>query len=101
MSGGLFMTTSTAGTKPGTPAPRAPARPNTVYVGQTFRTLHLAGGPRPFAVVCVDPDADRASGWLMVNPEQDGEDPYLRELGIQAADRRKPCYITVPTDRLK
>lgn len=93
------MTTSTAGTR-GKPVPR-PARPADVYVGQTLRTLQLTGGPRPFAVVVVHTDIDRASGWLFPDPGVDGADPYLKELGIQAADRLKPCYITVPTSRLK
>jgi hypothetical protein len=92
------MTTSTAGTKArGTP--RAPA--NTVYPGQTFRRLQLTAGMRPFAVVAVDTATDRASGWVMVDPHQDGEDPLLKAQGIQAADRKRPCYITVPTDWLK
>lgn len=92
------MTTSTRGTKP---ALRPRAADSQVYVGQTFRRLQLAAGVRPFAVVSVDTDADRASGWLMVDPDADGSDPLLKELGVQAQDRRKPCYITVPTDWLK
>lgn len=94
------MTTSTAaGRKAAPAAPRA--KPAEVYVGQTFRRLQLQAGLRPFAVVSVDTDADRASGWLMVDPRADAEDPLLKEAGIQAADRQKPCYITVPTDWLK
>jgi hypothetical protein len=72
-----------------------------VYVGQTLRKIRLAAGERPFAVVCVDLTADRASGWLFVDPVADENDPLLRELGVQAADRRKPCYITVPTDMIR
>lgn len=108
------MTTSTAGGKkssgtgntakpasrPSTAPSRAAARED-VYVGQTFRMLRLTAGVRPFAVVVVHTDAGRASGWLMVDPQADAEDPLLKELGVQAADRKKPCYITVPTDWLK
>lgn len=90
------MTTSTAGTK----RPK-PGTPNNIYVGQTFRTLQLKAGPRPFAVVVVDVENDRASGWLMLDPQADRDDPLLKEAGIQAADRQKPCYITVRTDQLK
>jgi len=72
-----------------------------VFVGQTFRKFRLLAGDRPFAVVSVDVAADQASGWLMVDPTQDAEDPFLKQVGIQAADRKRPCYITVPTDRLK
>lgn len=92
------MTTSTAGTKK---PQRARPTPGTVLVGQTFRKLKLTAGWRPFAVVAVDTDNDRASGWVMVDPSQDAEDPLLKTQGIQAADRKRPCYITVPTDWLK
>lgn len=95
------MMTNTQPTK-GTPRPR-PSRPGSgVLVGErTFRQLKLSAGLRPFAVVTVDTDKDRASGWLMPDPTVDGEDPLLKELGVQAQDRRKPCYITVPTDWLR
>lgn len=102
------MTMSSAGTnaekRTAQRPPRAPSKAASsaqVYVGQTFRKLRLAAGERPFAVVAVDPERDTASGWLMVDPQQDAEDPLLKELGVQAADRKKPCYITVPTDRVK
>lgn len=91
--------TSTRGTSAAR-AGREP-RPADVYVGQTFRTLQLQAGPRPFAVVVVHTDVDRVSGWLMPDPRTDGADPLLKELGIQAADRLRPCYITVPVDLLK
>lgn len=94
------MTTSTAGTKgKARPAPRA--RVGEVYVGQTFRKLRLAAGERPFAVVTVDTEKDTASGWLLVDPLADAEDPLLKQLGIQSADRRKPCYITVSTNLVR
>lgn len=95
------MTTST---QPGRTAARPrPSRPGSgVLVGErTFRQLKLQAGLRPFAVVAVDPERDRASGWLMPDPAADAEDPLLKELGVQAQDRRKPCYITVPTDWLR
>lgn len=98
MSAASSTTTNTAGTK--RPAPRTP-KPSQVYTGQTFRKLRLIAGERPFAVVSVDTDADTASGWVFPDPRLDAEDPLLREAGVQAADRRKPCYITVPTDWLK
>jgi hypothetical protein len=72
-----------------------------VYVGQTFRKLRLSAGERPFAVVFVDVSLDRASGWLFPDPAVDGDDTLLKELGVQAPDRRKPCYITVPTNWLR
>jgi hypothetical protein len=72
-----------------------------VYVGQTFRTIRLDAGVRPFVVVCVDTITDRASGWLFIDPQADANDPLLREQGIQAAARRQPCYITVATDQVK
>lgn len=90
------MTTSTAGTK------ARPSKPGSgVFVGQTFRKLRLAGGERPFAVVVVYPETDKAAGWLFPDPAVDGNDPFLKECGIQAADRLKPCYITVPTDLVR
>jgi len=89
------MTTSTAGTRQKTRAGSG------VLVGQTFRQLRLEAGLRPFAVVVVDTDKDLASGWLFPDPWQDGNDPILRDLGVQAADRRRPCYITVPTDLVR
>lgn len=93
------MTTNIAGTK-GKPAPRV--RPATeILVGQTFRKLRLSAGWRPFAVVSVDTSSDRASGWLFLDPERDAHDEFLRQQGIQAAARRQPCYITVPTDLIK
>jgi hypothetical protein len=98
------MTTSTAGTKAQPvrkPVQRTPPSPGTVFVGQTLRKIRLAAGERPFAVVSVDTEADRASGWLFVHPDQDADDPLLKELGVQAADRRKPCYITVSTNLVK
>ena len=89
---------STAGTKgKATKAPRG----TEVLVGQTFRKLKLEAGWRPFAVVRVDVERDRASGWLFVDPDLDANDLLLREQGIQAAARRQPCYITVPTDLVK
>lgn len=91
------MTTSTAGTK--TPPKARPGAQ--VYVGQTLRKIRLTAGERPFAVVSVDPEADTASGWLMVDPVADAEDGLLKALGVQAADRRRPCYITVRTDLVK
>ena len=95
------MTMSTATTKtPAKAVPKARAN-NQVYVGQTLRKIRLTAGERPFAVVSVDPDADTASGWLMVDPQADAEDGLLKSLGIQAADRRRPCYITVGTDLVK
>ena len=94
------MTMSTAGTKAGRPVPRAPAT-NQVFVGQTLRKVRLVAGERPFAVVSVDTEADRASGWLFIDPVADANDPLLRELGVQAQDRRHPCYITVSTNLVK
>jgi len=72
-----------------------------VLVGQTFRKILLQAGWRPFAVVSVDTDRDLASGWLFPDPDADMADPLLKQLGIQAADRRRACYITVRTDLLK
>ena len=95
-SGASSTTTNTAGTKG-----KSPNRPGGVLIGQTFRMLRLEAGLRPFAVVSVDTDNDRASGWVFPDPWQDGNDPILRDLGVQAADRRRPCYITVPTDSLR
>lgn len=95
------MTTSTAGTKP-RPAGRATASSDArVYVSQTLRKIRLAAGERPFAVVSVDTAADTASGWLFVDPAADADDPLLKSQGLQAADRRRPCYITVSTNLVK
>lgn len=89
-------------TKKALAVPRAPAaKAGQVFTGQTFRRLRLTAGDRPFAVVVVDTETDRASGWLMVDPAADAEDPFLKECGVQAADRKKPCYITVPTDLVR
>lgn len=90
------MTTNTAGTKK--PAAK---HPNTILVGQTFRKVALESGMRPFAVVEANVDDDTASGWLFPDPKLDGNDPLLRALGIQAEDRRRPCYITVRTHLVK
>ena len=92
------MTMSTATTK--RPAPKA-TKPGEVFVGQTLRKIRLAAGERPFAVVSVDTATDRASGWLFVNPQEDGNDPLLKELGVQADARLKPCYITVSTNLIR
>lgn len=91
------MTTSTAGTRG---KPRE-VRPGDAYVGQTFRTIQLQAGPRPFAVVVAHTENETASGWLFPDPTQDGADPLLKECGVQAADRLRPCYITVPVSLLK
>lgn len=96
MSAGSSTTTNTAGTK-GTKA-RGGAQ---LLVGQTFRKLKLTAGERPFAVVSVDTEADTASGWLMLDPVADGQDQLLKELGVQSADRLRPCYITVRTDLVR
>lgn len=93
------MTMSTAGTK-SRPTSRRPSD-SQILVGQTFRKLQLTAGLRPFAVVAVDVERDTVSGWLLLDPTADSEDPFLKEQGIQAADRKRPCYITVPTDMLK
>lgn len=92
---------STAGAKSRTQTPRPRHSTDSAYVGQTFRKIQLTAGWRPFAVVSVDTAACWASGWVMVDPQADGEDPLLKQQGIQAADRKRPCYITVPTDMLK
>lgn len=102
MSVGSSTTTSTAGTKSVPKArPTKPGTPFAVVIPQTLLKLKLTNGVRPFAVVTVDTNADRASGWVMVDPHADSEDPLLKAQGIQAADRKRPCYITVPTDWLK
>lgn len=96
---GSFTTMSTASTK--RPAAKKAGGSPPVYVGQTFRKVRLSAGERPFVVVSVDTDRDTASGWLFPDPSQDGEDLLLKELGIQSADRKRACYITVATDLVK
>ena len=93
------MTTSIRGTKV-TARPETAARAD-ILLEPTLRKIQLDHGLRPFAVVSVDPDRDRASGWLSVDPIADSADSLLKSLGVQAADRQKPCYITVPTDLVK
>lgn len=82
------------GKERGTGEPTTPATPQLWYA-------RLAGGLRPFLAFHRDAAPDRGWwGWIFPDPHVDGGDLLLREAGIPAADRWRPCYLLVPLDRL-
>jgi hypothetical protein len=89
----------------------------TISVGKVRRTgrrpryARLAAGKRPFLAVTeetfevpAEPGVTYSKGWhgwLHPHPGVDDADPLLRESGLQAEQRRSPCFLFVPADQLE
>jgi hypothetical protein len=68
--------------------------------GPRFRIGHtgivtLAAGERPFIAVDWREAEKKYAGWVYINPAADAEDPWLRAQGLNAEERRRPCYCVV------